>query len=405
MTSNFPGLKPEKANVNYEYLESSYDPRMFSEHSYVKRSILNSNINNTQSQITKLSSELSQITTAKDKYGNEVINLTPEREWFQNNVMILICRGAVYDEYDEKTLNDILSAFDETSTTHLTCEWRCMDYSEELVKAAEHELIISNGDYHLLVVPIVITKNVDILEQAPEDQYKQFGFVNKYINIDDIHTYFREIIINYAFVYKKQYAREPTSRDMGIIDNHVQISKEFDGNTMFSIDGELDPISQKHVDDHFEALNRGEESLGMRQRKTEYQRENGYSRNLHKDRIAKGGTLMSRIYNDTNCPLVDTTVPSDKAGVILRYHERIPPPESTEPEYQLFDDNSTYSNGKNDMETAALGKQALPSFQSINRRGRTARTSAINKYAAIMNSTRNYAPGVHNANMFKYGVN
>ena len=58
MTSNFPGLKPEKANVNYEYLESSYDPRMFSEHSFVKRSILNSNINNTQLPPQKTNTEM-----------------------------------------------------------------------------------------------------------------------------------------------------------------------------------------------------------------------------------------------------------------------------------------------------------------------------------------------------------
>lgn len=384
MYTNFVGTLPQTDGGEYNYA-STQSPNTFSEHSDIRTGVMSQSLANTSKQINVLSAELTRGSVMKDRFGRKVTNMTPERQWFQDNISILIVRGLIYDSFDEQTMADLLANFDKNSSIQLTCDYICYDYTEDVVKAIERELTVSNGDYHIMVVPIVITKDPSTLMNAPEPTFGKPGIVDAWFDINHIHEVFREWIVKYAFVYEHAETRTPTSHDIGVDGTHVKIGPQFDSTTMFNIEGELDPICQRDIDNEFAVNLRDKDNIGVRQRHVHEAREAGYGANSTRDRNRKNGSLLTRVWNDQRTPIVDTTIPSDKDGVILRYNERMIPPDRVTAEFQLFDDPETYdaSTGKNKMEEASKSRRDMPTMQLVNRRGPKSRVVRNTAYPRI----------------------
>ena len=136
-----------------------------------------------------------------DPAGNRITNATTENLWFRNNVAMIFSMGAIFSEADQHKLSEILQMFQQTDETgkiasartdnaaFLLNAYKVSNYHDPFIKALEQRLEIGNGNYHICVIPIVTTEDVNILKHAPEECYKYAGPVDKYCEWDAV---FRE---------------------------------------------------------------------------------------------------------------------------------------------------------------------------------------------------------------------
>ena len=141
-------------------------------------------------------------------------NENESRLWIWKNLSIIFSTGVILDEDDRKILNEIISYFDTSQNCYLPCQFKILNYDDEIIKLIENQFGIQNGNYHFIVIPFVLTDNQNILNKSPESLYKKFGPVYIYQNIESITDY----IIN---LYSKY----------GAVNSEINLNKSNDYNT------------------------------------------------------------------------------------------------------------------------------------------------------------------------------
>ena len=129
-------------------------------------------------------------------FENENIN----RLWIWKNLSIIFSTGVVLDEDDKKILNEIISYFDNSQNCYLPCQFKILNYDNEIIKIIEKQFGIQNGNYHFVLIPFILTDNQNTLNKAPESLYKKFGPVYIYQNIESITDYIINLYTKYGVV-------------------------------------------------------------------------------------------------------------------------------------------------------------------------------------------------------------
>ena len=129
-------------------------------------------------------------------FENENIN----RLWIWKNLSIIFSTGVILDEDDKKILNEIISYFDNSQNCYLPCQFKILNYNNEIIKIIENQFGIQNGNYHFILIPFILTDDQNILNKAPESLYKKFGPVYIYQNIESITDYIINLYTKYGAV-------------------------------------------------------------------------------------------------------------------------------------------------------------------------------------------------------------
>ena len=129
-------------------------------------------------------------------FENENIN----RLWIWKNLSIIFSTGVILDEDDKKILNEIISYFDNTQNCYLPCQFKILNYDNEIIKIIENQFGIQNGNYHFVLIPFILTDDQKTLNKAPESLYKKFGPVYIYQNIESITDYIINLYTKYGAV-------------------------------------------------------------------------------------------------------------------------------------------------------------------------------------------------------------
>lgn len=129
-------------------------------------------------------------------FENENIN----RLWIWKNLSIIFSTGVILDEDDKKILNEIISYFDNSQNCYLPCQFKILNYDNEIIKIIENQFGIQNGNYHFILIPFILTDNQNTLNKAPESLYKKFGPVYIYQNVESITDYIINLYTKYGAV-------------------------------------------------------------------------------------------------------------------------------------------------------------------------------------------------------------
>lgn len=157
--------------------ESTANELLFNWDSEYKNQSMEDFNNHTERQLQFLgqlfeSNAQTNIHDAHDYDGKRIINNTKEREWFKNYVALVFSIGCIFNKNDQVKLNEILKLFENSGNYGFLMNYhKVMTYEDPLIQAIEKKLEIGNGNYHLFLVPIVQTKDPDILSNAPEQKY------------------------------------------------------------------------------------------------------------------------------------------------------------------------------------------------------------------------------------------
>ena len=129
-------------------------------------------------------------------FENENVN----RLWIWKNLSIIFSTGVILDEEDKKILNEIISYFDNSQNCYLPCQFKILNYDDEIIKIIENQFGIQNGNYHFVLIPFILTDDQNVLNKAPESLYKKFGPVYIYQNIESITDYIINLYTKYGAV-------------------------------------------------------------------------------------------------------------------------------------------------------------------------------------------------------------
>lgn len=325
--------------------------------------------------------------TLRDSNGQICINTTPENIWFAKNVAFIFAIGSIYDHEDDLIMNTILAYFNNNQENAFLLNHHVVEnyQSSKLIQSIESKLKITNGNYHVFMVPIVYTADPKILNSAPEAQFMKTGIVNKFMKWPTITEYMREVIAKYGLITTIQRPIEKASWEIGQEglatkrELHADVECKFD----IEVDSELhdNPI-QKDLDFKRDL----KEDYNIRQRETKINRLGEYSHNPHscRSKRMKLSTQMNGGITDTE--LTTSTLVDHNLGVQLRLNEKYHPEEKKYVEYQLYDDPNSYVNGQNIIsQMGVVPKIDIQQFPLTNTRAAKAREASI---GGLINSAK-----------------
>ena len=163
----------------------------------VKKQAINNSFQNEINEVLNVIDEYKDIIYVN---GKKVINNNPDKEWFKNNVSFYFSKGCVFDDFDMKYLQTIESYFDKNNNIYLANVYQISDYFSNRTQSLEKLLNISNGNYHILLILVVITEDKSILENAPESLFSKYGIVDYYINHSDISNILKILFSKYSLI-------------------------------------------------------------------------------------------------------------------------------------------------------------------------------------------------------------
>jgi len=354
--------------------------------------------------------------------GRRILNVNSDNLWFSDNVAFIFSVGCEFDEDDTELLNTVLSMFnqknlyvsskesfspngtnlpsranrhtfdtemlepidsssggfhinssinlgssslidnaEEIALGYFLNQVKIFNYdNSDLVEKIEAHFFIQPGNYHVLMVPIVSTKDTRILDMAPEDRFSSPGLFERFIKWSEIKKFIREMMDRYGFIDELPPKMDPSKLTDKTLKtgNRIKNEMSFDYNT-----GEV----LESVDDT---------KYDQRIRETGRQREVEGNHQL-RDRNKTGGSLLSRIQSDT---VVEDTQIDHHQGVEYKYTMIENPNADTFVEYQLFEDPESYDDKshRNNISKSGDARLEIPivSSASIRKTGRNkARTS------------------------------
>jgi hypothetical protein len=163
-----------------------------------------------------------------DANGFPIINTRPDNVWFAANVAFVFGKGAIFDDDDDRTFNTVLNAFinDFHGKGFLINQVLIEDYKEsQTLQELEKKLHISNGNYHMCLIPVVL--NGADLTQAPEPMFRKLGPINKFMQWSTIKDFISRCISAYAFVTDpKNNAPEPLHAEPEMFKFYDKIDQE-----------------------------------------------------------------------------------------------------------------------------------------------------------------------------------
>jgi hypothetical protein len=147
-----------------------------------------------------------------DPAGNRITNATTENLWFRSNVAFIFSIGSIFSEADQHKFSEILQIFQQTDETgkiasartdncsFLLNAYKVSNYIDPFIKTLEQRMEIGNGNYHICLIPIVTTEDVNVLKHAPEDCYRYAGPVEKYCDWDAVFRYMSITVAKYGLL-------------------------------------------------------------------------------------------------------------------------------------------------------------------------------------------------------------
>lgn len=335
------------------------------------------------------------IQDAHDYDGKRIINNTSDRQWFKNYVALVFSIGCIFNKNDQVKLNEILKLFENSGDYGFLMNYhKVMSYEDPLIQAIEKKMEIGNGNYHLFLVPIVQTKDPKILSQAPEQKYSYSGTVEKFCEWSEIYSYMKTVIARYGLltpitpVYEHREASDRQSWEIGQEGLAAKTVRHAEVESNFDID--IDPNDENQIMLNTELEFRHEQDEHFKPRVREVLRARASENdNINRKRYLSNKSLYSRIAQSIDSKVTSDSVVDEHKGVQLRLNESIRPPQKRVNEYQLYEDDSTYSNGRNviNFSSDQSSRQHIPTFQHLNktstRQGNHTRLPTINPLQQI----------------------
>ena len=311
------------------------------------------------------------IQDAHDWDGKRIINNSHDKQWFKDYVALVFSIGCIFNATDQLKLNEILKLFENSGNIGFLMNYhKVMNYEDELIKAIEQKMEIGNGNYHLCLITIVQTQDPKILEDAPEEKYKYSGTIEKFCEWKDIYSYMKEIVARYGLLTPMEPVRihktasEKATWEIGNEGLATKTARHTEVESNFDIDIDPDDENQimlykdlefKHEqDEHFKPRIREVLRARASENDNPQRMRNIYNKSLY-TRIAESNDVM--IQHDSRT--------DEHKGVQLRMNESKQPPAKRMPEYQLYEDDSTYQDGKNVMKYSSdqSSRQYIPTIQ------------------------------------------
>jgi len=302
--------------------------------------------------------------------GSHIINITPDKLWFRNNIGLVFSTGCIFDENDQNMMNSLMTIFhNDHRTGFLDNIYKIYSYQEPLIQKLEDKMAILNGNYHICLFTLVF-KSAD-LDESPEGQYFKHGLINKYTDWNEIYAYIQESLGKYGLL--AELIVDPL-RPQEIPDEPYLKPKE----VFLKYDYVTDPHEENSIMwmKHVETKEEMEKIFPKRVRDMKYQRPNiGF--NEHRSRLIKHPSLATRIREDG--PSGDSVV-DNHTGIELRFDERKPPPSVKHDAFQLYDlpagfeelDDDNLKN--NQVQMNSVARTFIPIFKQTDIRGSKSRT-------------------------------
>lgn len=317
------------------------------------------------------------IPDAQDYDGKRIINNTADKQWFKEYVALVFSIGCIFNQNDQTKLNEILKVFENSGDYGFLMNYhKVLTYEDPLIQAIEKKMEIGNGNYHLFLVPIVQTTDPEILAKAPEQKYSYSGTVDKYCEWNQIYTYMQTVVARYGLltpikpVLQHKEFSDKQSWEIGMEGLPAKTVRHNEVESKFDIDIDPDDENQIRLNTELEFRHEQDEHFKPRVREVLRARASEND-NPTRKRYLTGKSLYARIAESNESAIQhDSTVSAEK-GVQLKMNESIRPPQKRQPEYQLYEDDSTYQDGINVMSFASdhSSRQYMPTFQHLNKSG------------------------------------
>jgi hypothetical protein len=293
--------------------------------SYTTFGFTGRNLTDYQNNIRKQLDKFNKIVESHDKTPEEIqiVNSNKENIWFKNNVQIVFIQGITFTEDDTAMINDVLDCFDdkENGLPYLANQLKLLHYEEPESIQLENMLEVGHGNYHILMVPIVLNT-----VGATEDAFKRLGPVFKYVGWEEVVGIMSVFNSKYSLIsqYNQRTRRMcPTKIDERTITNE-----------RFRMDGTLDQEQMDSINRNLDEKRIASDPvLGTRIRgRGEYHISENVKIKSTTD-LRNTNTLENRIREENT---IDTSIISEKRGVELRINDWNMPKRKTT--YKLYDD-------------------------------------------------------------------
>lgn len=345
--------------------------------------------NNTDRQINILNETLkTNITEVRDQFGALIINASASNMWFSKNVAFIFGIGSIYDEEDEILMNGVLSYFDNTRDSGFFMNHYRIEsyYDSALIQEIEKKLKIANGNYHVFMVPVVYAED-DELKNAPEPQFNKKGIVKKFMKWTSITDYMREIMAKYGLITELERQHEPYSWEIGQEGLSTRIGLKDDVECKFDIDVDPDGRIMMEIEKNLDFQRDLHDNYNNRIREGKAARDGTF--NVNTQTRSKRKTLYQQMYEHKMDAIPPDSIPDQHDGVALKLNERYMPQTKNITEYQLYEDNSTFVDGKNVINNDNIEmRENIPRFMQTAVRGSKARNPAMGGHMSYIKSMK-----------------
>ena len=315
------------------------------------------------------------IKDAHDWDGKRIINNTSAKQWFKDYVALVFSIGCIFNSTDQTKLNEILKLFENSGNYGFLMNYhKVMSYEDELVQAIEKKMEIGNGNYHVCLITIVQTKDPSVLERAPEQKYHYSGTIEKFCEWPDIYNYMKTIVARYGLITPNQptiihkTAGDKATWEIGNEGLATKTARHNEVESSFDIDIDPDDENQISLYQDLEFKHERDEHFKPRIREPLRARASEND-NPQRMRNLYNKSLYSRIAESIDSSVTADSTVDEHKGVQLRMNESKQPPPKRTAEYQLYDDDSTYQDGKNVIlfTSDQTTRQYIPTFQHLNK--------------------------------------
>lgn len=288
-----------------------------------------------------------------DEHGRRLINCDDSKRWFYTNITFIFATGFIFDDDDTKHMDAVLECFvDKPNRAYLNNSYHLLNYDDELVKALENTIGITNGNYHILMA-VLNAADDEQLKIAPSVRFKHSGITKITTKWTEVENTIAEYVSDYGFIFESRNKTEVNS-----FEKQQRLSREnyFNSNPSQNVvDLFQTKIEKNDKEVNFNAREnmRVGRSFGRHQRGEPDESSSVYSGSDF--RMRSGNDLYSRIANDHL-----QSVTSRTKGGVLKMNLYQMMPEAKQSEYILYPDADAYSisNGDN------VAPQADPTIKS-----------------------------------------
>lgn len=297
-----------------------------------------------------------------DEHGRRIINYSPEKKWFLDNISFIFATGLIFDDNDTKKLDNVLRCFNDLpNQAYLNNTKFILDYNDELVKSIESTCGIKNGNYHILFT-VINSANEELIKTAPSNDFNHIGTILVSTKWEEIINKISEYVSNYGLIY------EYFGKSKADFKHQQRISRDnlYNPNPSISVTdvyfSEIKDLPGE-TSDTFK-FNKKE---NMRTGKAFLHNQRGDREDYQDPRLEKGKDLYSRINND-----VQQSLPTKQVGGVMKMDLYKLPESEQKSEFVIYDLPGTYSipQGNNLFGmTNPMTKADMPNFSSFNASG------------------------------------